>query len=112
MYAIRSYYAILFFGFYPHNQNTQFNNKDRRTKWVDSIYNSMTIQEKVGQLFMVAAYSNRNDAHVDSIQKLIKDYNIGGLIFFQGGPVRQAMLINKYQALAKIPLLIGIDGES
>jgi len=103
--------SILFFGFYPHNQNTQFNNKDRRTKWVDSIYNSMTIQEKVGQLFMVAAYSNRNDAHVDSIQKLIKDYNIGGLIFFQGGPVRQAMLINKYQALAKIPLLIGIDGE-
>jgi len=103
--------SILFLGFYPHNQDVRFYNKNNKAKWVDSIYNSMTVQEKVGQLFMVAAYSNRNNAHVDSIQKLIKDYNIGGLIFFQGGPVRQAILTNKYQSLAKVPLLIGIDGE-
>ncbi|MCF8273068.1 MAG: hypothetical protein K9I95_04475 [Flavobacteriaceae bacterium] len=103
--------SIHFFGFYPHNQNIQFNNKDKKSKWVDSIYNNMTIKEKVGQLFMVAAYSNRDKNHVDSIQKLIKDYNIGGLIFFQGGPVRQANLTNTYQSIAKVPLLIGIDGE-
>lgn len=103
--------SILFLGFYPHNQDIRFNTPDKKSKWVDSIYNSMTVQEKVGQLFMVAAYSNRDKNHVDSIQKLIKEYHIGGLIFFQGGPVRQAKLTNKYQSMAKVPLLIGIDAE-
>lgn len=80
-------------------------------KWVDSIYNRMTLDEKIGQLFMVAAYSNKDTVHVNSIDKLIKKYKIGGLIFFQGGPVRQAKLTNKYQASSKIPLFIGNDAE-
>ena len=84
---------------------------DHQTKWVDSIYNKMSLQEKVGQLFMVATYSNRNKTHKDSIQKLIEEHQIGGLIFFQGGPMRQANLTNQYQAMSKIPLFIGIDGE-
>ncbi|TDU40328.1 beta-glucosidase-like glycosyl hydrolase [Gelidibacter sediminis] len=84
---------------------------DHRKQWVDSVYNQMSLQEKVGQLFMVSAYSNRVDSHTDSIQKLINDYQIGGLIFFQGGPMRQAKLTNTYQALSKVPMLIGVDGE-
>lgn len=84
---------------------------DGKTVWVDSVYNSMTLKEKVGQLFMVAAYSNRDKKHTDSIQSLIKNEGIGGLIFFQGGPLRQAELTNTYQSVAKVPLLIGIDGE-
>lgn len=84
---------------------------DRGTQWVDSIYNAMSLQEKVGQLFMVSSYSNRNAAHTDSIQKLIKDHHIGGLIFFQGGPMRQAKQTNHYQSISKIPLFIGVDGE-
>ena len=84
---------------------------DPQTKWVDSIYNDMSLAEKVGQLFMVATYSNRTVAHTDSIQKLMNDHHIGGLIFFQGGPVRQAKLTNYYQSLSKVPLFIGIDGE-
>ncbi|ESU24810.1 beta-N-acetylglucosaminidase precursor [Flavobacterium enshiense DK69] len=79
--------------------------------WVDSIYNQLTFEEKVGQLFMVAAYSNKDAEHVKSIEKLIEDYKIGGLIFFQGGPVRQAKLTNKYQSKSKIPLFVGIDAE-
>ena len=79
------------------------------THWVDSIYNQMTFEEKVGQLFMVAAYSNKDTIHTNAIEKLIKDYKIGGLIFFQGGPGRQARLTNKYQSLSKVPLFIGID---
>lgn len=79
--------------------------------WVDSIYNRMTFDERVGQLFMVAAYSNKDSAHVNSIEKLIKNYKIGGLIFFQGGPGRQAKLTNKFQAASKTPLFIGIDAE-
>lgn len=82
-----------------------------QTKWVDSIYNKMTLKEKVGQLFMVAAYSNKNQKHTDSLNKLIKEYGIGGLVFFQGGPVRQAKQTNIYQATSKVPLLIAMDAE-
>jgi len=71
----------------------------------------MSFDEKVGQLFMVAAYSNKDSIHINSIDKLIKDSKIGGLIFFQGGPVRQANLTNRYQSKSKLPLFIGIDAE-
>jgi beta-N-acetylhexosaminidase len=85
--------------------------RKKESVWVDSVYNHMTFDERVGQLFMVAAYSNRDSVHTKSIENLIKCYNIGGLIFFQGGPGRQAKLTNKYQAMAKVPLFIGIDAE-
>ena len=80
-------------------------------KWVDSIYNAMTFDEKVGQLFMVAAYSNRDNTHYTAIEKLISENKIGGLLFFQGGPVRQANLTNRYQSKSKTPLFIGNDAE-
>jgi len=60
---------------------------------------------------MVAAYSNKDDSHNQEIAQLVSKQGIGGLIFFQGGPVRQALLTNHYQSLAKVPLLIGIDAE-
>ncbi len=82
-----------------------------QTKWVDSILNKMTIDEKIGQLFMVQAYSNKDENHSASIESLIKDYHIGGLIFMQGTPEKQATLTNNYQSVSKIPLLIGFDGE-
>ena len=81
------------------------------TVWVDSLYNKMTLEERIGQLFMVAAYSNKDSVHENRIARLVKNYKIGGLIFFQGGPVRQANLTNKYQSVSKIPLFIGIDAE-
>ncbi|RDI50287.1 beta-glucosidase-like glycosyl hydrolase [Flavobacterium glaciei] len=80
-------------------------------KWVDSVYSAMTLKEKLGQLFMVAAYSNKDSAHIKAIDKLILDHNIGGLIFFQGGPQRQAKLTNRYQSKSKTPLFIGNDAE-
>jgi beta-glucosidase-like glycosyl hydrolase/CubicO group peptidase (beta-lactamase class C family) len=82
-----------------------------RKQWVDSIYDSMTFQERLGQLFMVAAYSNKDKTHEDAIEKLIVDSKIGGLLFFQGGPVRQSKLTNRYQAKSKTPLFIGNDAE-
>ena len=81
------------------------------THWVDSIYNQMTFDEKVGQLFMIAAYSNKDTIHTNAVEKLVRNYKVGGLIFFQGGPMRQARLTNKYQSIAKVPLFIGIDAE-
>lgn len=80
-------------------------------KWVDSVYSAMTLEEKFGQLFMVAAYSNKDSVHIKAIEKLIVDHKIGGLIFFQGGPLRQAKLTNRYQSKSKTPLFIGSDAE-
>ena len=82
-----------------------------QTEWVESKLASMTLEEKIGQLFMVATYSNKSVEHTKEIEDLIQNEKIGGLIFFQGGPVRQAQLTNHYQKLSKSPLLIGIDGE-
>lgn len=82
-----------------------------QNKWVDSVFKTLTPRERMAQLFMVAAYSNRDIKHVKEIHALIEKYNIGGLIWMQGGPVRQAKLANYYQFLAKTPLLYSIDGE-
>lgn len=79
--------------------------------WVDSVYNQMSFNEKVGQLFMVAAYSNRESKHLQDLLDLVKTKNIGGVIFFQGGPGRQASMTNKLNAVSKVPLFVGIDAE-
>ena len=71
----------------------------------------MTFEERLGQLFMVAAYSNKDSVHFNAVEKLVQNYKIGGLIFFQGGPVRQAKLTNRFQAKAKTPLFVGNDAE-
>ncbi len=81
------------------------------SEWVDSVYKTLSLDEKIGQLFMVAAYSNKGKAHKQNITKLVKQYHIGGLIFFQGSPKKQAKLTNHYQQQADIPLLIAMDAE-
>ncbi|MDI6033942.1 glycoside hydrolase family 3 N-terminal domain-containing protein [Flavobacterium sp. LB2P84] len=93
------------------NIPTLFELSPQGNKWVDSVYNAMTLEEKFGQLFMVAAYSNKDTVHFIAIDKLIQENKIGGLIFFQGGPVRQAKLTNRFQSKSKIPLFIGSDAE-
>ena len=79
--------------------------------WVDSVFHSLSPDQRIGQLFMVAAYSNSDKAHIKEVKKLIEESGIGGLIFFQGGPIREARLTNTYQSLSKVPLLVSIDGE-
>jgi len=80
-------------------------------QWVDSVFNELSPEERIAQLIMVAAYSNRGEQHTKDIIELIKKHNIGGLVFFQGGPVRQTRLINLYQSVSKVPLLMSIDAE-
>ncbi|GAB3636997.1 glycoside hydrolase family 3 N-terminal domain-containing protein [Hymenobacter arcticus] len=79
--------------------------------WVDSLMRALTPRQRVAQLFMLAAYSNKPAIYQDSISTLIRDYGIGGLIFFQGGPVRQARLLNRFQGQSRVPLLVAMDGE-
>src|ERR1017187_5843728 len=107
--------AFLFFIFYfsffisfsqPVFLKSQTSNFKSQT-WADSVFNSLSPNQRIGQLFMVAAYSNekKDEAH---IKQLIDSCGIGGLIFFQGGPKRQARLTNYYQSLSKVKLLIAI----
>jgi beta-N-acetylhexosaminidase len=84
---------------------------DASRSWIDSVMQSLTPEERIAQLFMVAAYSNKDRTHEEEIEKLVRRYNIGGLCFFQGSPVRQALLTNRYQEQAKTPLLIAMDAE-
>lgn len=81
------------------------------TPWADSVLSTLSLDDRIAQLMMVAAYSNKGRDHERQIEDLIHQRNIGGLIFFQGGPVRQAALTDRYQKMARTPLLIGMDLE-
>ncbi|MCB9294980.1 MAG: serine hydrolase [Lewinellaceae bacterium] len=81
-------------------------------QWVDSVYNAMSEHERIGQLFMLRAHSDLGQDHVDKVRRLISEYRVGGLCFFQGTPEKQIELINEYQKLAgPVPLLIATDAE-
>ena len=80
-------------------------------KWVDSVYSSMNLVQKVGQLFVVQAFSNKGVSHSKKISNEIINNAIGGLIFSNGSPKKQINLTNSYQELSNIPLLIGMDAE-
>jgi beta-glucosidase-like glycosyl hydrolase/CubicO group peptidase (beta-lactamase class C family) len=80
-------------------------------KWVRKQFSALNMNEKIGQLMVIRAHSNWPQNKIDSITNLIQQYNVGGLCFFQGGPVRQALQTNAYQTVAKTPLFIAIDGE-
>ena len=80
-------------------------------KWVDSVYSAMSLDERIGQLFMVQVLSNQDAKTKSNIVSLIKNQKIGGIIYSKGGPVRQAKLNNELQAISKTPLLVGMDAE-
>ena len=80
-------------------------------KWVDSIYNCLSLKEKVGQLFMPMVFSERDSSHYLYNLKLIKEYKIGGLVFSRGGPLVQSKWLNSFQIASKTPLLISMDAE-
>src|SRR6476620_5210151 len=79
--------------------------------WVDSVFNSLSKEQRIAQLIVIRAHSNLGPDHVAQVTDLIQKYDVGALCFFQGGPVRQANLTNYYQSLAKTPLMVTIDGE-
>jgi len=79
--------------------------------WADSVLASLSEEERISQLFMVAAYSNKDELHKQQIIDLVEHYKIGGVMFLQGGPVRQANFTNYLQEHSKVPLMIAIDAE-
>ncbi|WP_420322282.1 glycoside hydrolase family 3 N-terminal domain-containing protein [Flagellimonas sp.] len=96
-----------------HGQRNPLTAKDSLAQynWVEAKYNAMSLEERVGQLFMVSMASNQEKSAADRIKELIKEQHIGGVVFLPGGPVRQAKLTNEFQAVSKTPLMIALDAE-
>lgn len=89
----------------------QYSSSLSEGQWVDSVFHSLSKKKRIAQLMIIRAHSNLGSEHVEGVTKLIKKYGVGGLCFFQGGPVRQANLTNYYQSIARTPLLMTIDAE-
>lgn len=79
--------------------------------WVDSVMNTLDLDHQIAQCIWVAGYSNRDIAHEVELSDLIKEYGIGGIVFFQGTAEKQAELTNYYQGISKVPLIIALDAE-
>jgi beta-glucosidase-like glycosyl hydrolase/CubicO group peptidase (beta-lactamase class C family) len=106
---IRKSFLIIYF--IPTLCFAQYKSNLNQQQWVDSVFNSLSDDEKISQLMVIRAHSNLGPDHVAKVVNDIQKYNVGALCFFQGGPVRQANLTNYYQSIAKTPLMVTIDGE-
>ncbi len=85
--------------------------KVTREHWVDSVFSTLSPDERIAQLLMIRGYSNRDSAYVSELTALVSKLKIGGVCFFQGGPVRQAVVTNALQKASAVPLFIAIDAE-
>jgi len=79
--------------------------------WVDKTYNSLSQDEKLGQLFIVALYTNKDEAHINQVRNIVTNDKIGGLILMQDDAAREINLVNEFQTKSKVPLMIGMDAE-
>ena len=79
-------------------------------RWVDSVYNSLTAEQRVAQLINVRV-NQPNKPYFPYIQQLIEDYNIGGVTFFRTDAEPLLRQVNEWQSIAQTPLMVAIDGE-
>lgn len=80
-------------------------------QWVDKTYKSLSQDEKLGQLFIVALYTNKDENHINQIRNIVVNDKIGGLILMQDDAAREINLVNEFQQKSKVPLIIGMDAE-
>ena len=115
LWIIRSWIIFLLFislkGFCQQSNFIKDPVQSQMKKWVDSVFNTFTLDQKIGQLFMTRLYSNKGKEYEAEIKKIISSHYVGGLVVAQGGPQREARLLNRYQKLSKTPLLVAIDAE-
>lgn len=110
-------HSILFIAFLcpfiadAQTQNSFIGALNEPNAWVDSVFKKLSRKQRIAQMFMVRAHTDKGKAFEDSIAGVIRKEHIGGLVFFQGGPARQAALTNRYQSISKVPLLISMDAE-
>jgi beta-N-acetylhexosaminidase len=108
MMKIPFFLPALFFLLLPFDSLAQ---KPGKVSWSDSVFQTLSQEEKIAQLFMVAAFSAKDQENIKEIEVLVRQCRVGGLIFFKGNPHREAQLTNYYQSISKTPLLIGMDAE-
>lgn len=83
----------------------------QQQQWVDSVYGNLSLEEKIGQLYMIRAFTDKGEAHLDQVRQLVKNYQVGGVIFSTGGPYRQAAINNELQELSKVKMMMSMDAE-
>ena len=83
----------------------------KANEWVSKTYNALSQDEKLGQLFIVALYTNKDEAHINGVRNIVVNEKIGGLILMQDDAAREINLVNEFQKKSKIPLMIGMDAE-
>jgi len=104
-------FTLLFAFGYSQGRKPFMDGDALQDQWVDSVFNKLSKKEKIGQLFFIRAHTDKGTAFEDSVAEVIKRDKVGGLVFFQGGPARQAALTRRYQQITEVPLLIAMDAE-
>lgn len=79
--------------------------------WVETTFNSLSQDERIAQLMMIEVRPTYGAAHLNKVRSDIKNYKVGGVIFFKGDPLTEVQLTNEFQAMSKTPLMVAIDGE-
>jgi len=102
--------------YHPQVKDVSSKNKNSDTTssaivWARQVLDTLTLDEKLGQLFMIPVYSNKGEDHVVKILKLVMEEKVGGIIFMQGGPVAQTHLANLLQRNSDLPLMVSQDAE-
>ena len=99
--------------YFTQYQPKNISNSDikKANDWVDKTYNSLSQDEKLGQLFILALYTNKGEEFINQIRNIVKNEKIGGLILMQDDAAREINLVNEFQSQSKVPLMIGMDAE-
>ncbi len=92
-------------------KNLSASEKKQADDWVQKTYRSLSQDEKLGQLFIVALYTNKGEPHIQAVREIVNQEKIGGLILMQDDAVRHINLVNEFQKTSRIPLMIGMDAE-
>lgn len=92
-------------------KNAPKNLEKKSEKYADSIYSQLSLDEKIGQLYIVSLYTNKDEAHISMVRNLVEKEKIGGIILMQDDAVREISLVNEFQQKSKIPMLFGMDAE-
>jgi beta-N-acetylhexosaminidase len=83
----------------------------KKEAWVDSVFNSLNTNRKIGQLFMIQVPVQNDAASMSAIRAKIKNEQVGGLILTGGNPIGLAKLVREFQDDSDIPLLVSHDAE-
>ena len=112
---MRQFFFTLFLFFFTFSLSSQnpliTSDYENQKKWVDSVYGSLTIDQKIGQLFTIWVATKQGPEKMKEVSEIIKKNHLGGLIFSLGNIKDQAITTNNFQSISKVPLLIGMDAE-